>query len=161
MVLIEYNKYTLVVQGSTPSISAPFNMTFNNDSTITINHDLVNGDSLYVGFTGSNYTAAQLFIYSIPTINMGNTTWSLSSIPQVGTYKGFLRIYNSTSNMDYPVTLVTTSTIGVPELVKPEYYVVYDWYGREKYAGDSIPYDELHGFYVIYHQGKFKKVFIK
>jgi hypothetical protein len=50
-----------VIQGSTPNVSAPFNMTFNNDSTITITHDLNDGDSLYVGFTGSNYTTAQLF----------------------------------------------------------------------------------------------------
>jgi hypothetical protein len=146
-----------VTQGSTPNVSAPFNMTFNNDSTITINHDLNDGDSLYVGFTGSNYTTAQLFIYGIPTVNMGNTTWSLNSILQTGVYKGFLRIYNTTSNMDYPVTLIVNSTIGIEELELPITYKVYDWYGR--YMGNSL--EGLKGFNIVrYSNGKIEKVFI-
>ena len=147
-----------VTQGSTPNVSAPFNMTFNNDSTITINHDLNDGDSLYVGFTGSNYTTAQLFIYGVPTINMGNTTWSLNSILQTGVYKGFLRIYNTTSNMDYPVTLIVNSTIGIEELELPITYKVYDWYGR--YMGNSL--EGLKGFYIVkYNNNKVEKVFIQ
>lgn len=133
-----------VVQGSTPSITAPFNMTVNNDTTITITHDLVNGDSLYVGFTASNYTSIQLFIYGIPTIAMGNTTWSLSSLTQTGTYKGFLRIYNTTSNIDYPVTLTITSTVGVEEFNNQSYNVYpnpsYDYITVDN---DGIIYNNL------------------
>lgn len=149
-----------VVQGSTPSISAPFNMTLNNDSTITITHDLVNGDSLYVGFTGSNYTAAQLFIYGIPTVSMGNTTWSIPTITQTGTREGFLRIYNTTSNIDYPVTFVVTSTIGVEELSLPKNYIVYDWYGNLIYEGENIPYNKLSGFYILWDGNKYEKIFV-
>lgn len=113
-----------VVQGSTPNILSPFNMTFNTDSTITINHDLVNGDSLYLGFTGSNYTACKLFIFGVQTNPISNTTWSLD-VPQIGEYVGFLRIYNSTSNMDYPITFTVTSTIGINEYDMDTQYKVY------------------------------------
>ena len=149
-----------VVQGSTPNVSAPFNMTFNNDSTITINHDLNDGDSLQVGFTGSNYTNAQLFIYGIPTSNMSNTTWSLSSINQVGTFKGFLRIYNSTSNMDFPVTLVVNSTIGMQEYIKPGYHKIYDWNGNLIYDGERVPWRKLKGFYIHITNEGVEKIYV-
>ena len=149
-----------VVQGSTPNVSAPFNMTFNNDSTITINHDLNDGDSLQVGFTGSNYTNAQLVIFGIPTINMGNTTWSLSSINQVGTFRGFLRIYNSTSNMDFPVTLVVNSTVGVQEYIKPGYHKIYDWNGNLIYEGEIVPWAKLKGFYIHITNEGVEKIYV-
>ena len=149
-----------VVQGSTPSISAPFNMTLNSDSTITINHDLVNGDSLQVGFTGSNFTSAQLFIYGIPAIDMSSTSWTLKAINQPGEYEGFLRLYNSNSNMDFPVTLVVTSTIGIEENIadRNTQYEVYDWYGR--YLGTSL--ENQKGFLILrYSNGKVEKVFVQ
>jgi len=149
-----------VVQGSTPSISAPFNMTLNSDSTITINHDLVNGDSLQVGVTGANFTTAQLFIYGIPVIDMGSTSWTLKAINQPGTYEGFLRIYNTTSNIDYPVTFVVTSTIGFEELTLLKNYIVYDWYGNLIYEGESIPYNKLKGFYIVWDGDKYEKIFV-
>jgi len=149
-----------VVQGSTPSISAPFNMTLNNDSTITINHDLVNGDSLQVGVTGANFTTSQLFIYGIPVIDMGSTSWTLKAINQPGTYEGFLRIYNTTSNIDYPVTFVVTSTIGFEELTLLKNYIVYDWYGNLIYEGESIPYNKLKGFYIVWDGDKYEKIFV-
>jgi hypothetical protein len=89
---------------------------------------------------------------------MGNTTWSLNSILQTGVYKGFLRIYNTTSNMDYPVTLIVNSTIGIEELELPITYKVYDWYGR--YMGNSL--EGLKGFYIVkYNNNKVEKVFIQ
>jgi len=145
-----------VVQGSTPSISSPFNMTINNDSTITITHDLVNGDSLQVGVVGSNYTNAQLFINEVPVIDNGNTTWSLHSL-QAGTHEGFLRIYNSTSTMDYPVTLVVNSTIGIEEFDLPITYEVYDWYGR--FVGNDLSQTQPNQLYIIrYSNGKIEKI---
>lgn len=148
-----------VIQGSTPIIVSPFNMTFNSDSTITIEHDILNGDSLYVGFTASNYDNTKLFIYGVPTNDVSNTTWSMSNL-QIGSYHGFLRIYNSSSNMDYPVTLNVTSTIGINEIVMETDYEIYDWYGNLIYVGKQIPYEELKGFYVVRHNDKTEKLFV-
>lgn len=148
-----------VVQGSTPNIIAPFNMTFNSDSTITILHDLVNGDSLYLGFTGSNYTASNLFLNGIPTTSVSNTTWSLTSL-QPGIHKGFLRIYNSTSNMDYPITFIVSSTIGVNEIELPTIYEVFDWMGNQIYKGEEIPYTYMEGLYIVRYNGKTEKIYV-
>jgi len=148
-----------VVQGSTPSISAPFNMTFNADSTVTIEHDLLDGDSLYVGFTASNITHAQLFIYGVPTIDMSTTTWSMSNL-QVGTWEGFLRVFNGNCLVDYPLSFEVTSTIGIEENIanRNMKYEVYDWYG--KYMGTTL--ENQKGFRILrYENGKVEKVFIQ
>ena len=149
-----------VENGSTPLIVAPFNMSINNDSTITIQHDLLNGDSSYVGFTGSNYLNAQLVILGTTINKVGNTTWSVTNLNNPGTYKGYLRIYGSNSNMDFPVSLVVTSTIGIEEniLYRDMEYNVYDWYGR--YMGNSL--EGLKGLFVVwYNNGQYEKVFIR
>ena len=148
-----------VVQGSTPNIVSPFNMTFNADSTITIVHDLNYGDSLYLGFMGSNYTNAQLFIYGVPTINVANTTWSMSNL-QIGTYEGYLRIYNTTSNIDYPVTLQVYSTIGIEEVYIQTEYELYDWYGNLIYKGKDIDWSKYHGWYILRTNNEFEKIYI-
>ena len=161
--LIGVNRIQQVFQvenGSTPLILSPFNMTLNNDSTITIQHDLVNGDSSYVGFTGSNYLNAQLVILGTTINKVGNTTWSVTNLNNSGTYKGYLRIYGSNSNMDFPVSLVITSTIGIEENIvnRNMKYDVYDWYGR--YMGNSIQ-NLNSGFYVIrYESGQTEKIFL-
>lgn len=151
-----------VEQGSTPIIVSPFNMSFNTDSTITIAHDLVNGDSTYVGFTASNYQNAQLVILGATPNKVANTTWSITDITTPGTYRGYLRIYGSNCNMDFPISLVVTSTIGIEESIA-DYnmqYEVYDWYGR--YMGSNINWAELKGLYVIrYSNGTAEKVFIQ
>lgn len=148
-----------VENGSTPMIVAPFNMSINNDSTITIEYDLVNGDSAYVGFTGSNYLNAQLVILGVTPNKVANTTWSITGLNTPGVYKGYLRIYGSNSNMDFPVSLVVTSTIGIEEdiVYRDMQYSVYDWYGR--YMGNSL--EGLKGLYVIrYENGKAEKIFV-
>jgi len=148
-----------VVQGSTPMITNPFNMTFNTDSTVTIEHDLVDGDSLYVGFTASNITNAQLFIYGVPTIDMSTTTWSMSNL-QVGTWEGFLRVFNGNCLVDYPLSFEVTSTIGIEENIanRNMKYEVYDWYGR--YMGTDL--ENQKGFRILrYENGKVEKVFIQ
>jgi hypothetical protein len=146
-----------VENGSTPLIVAPFNMNFNADSTITIQHDLLNGDSAYVGFTGSNYLNAQLVILGTTINKVGNTTWSVTNLNTAGTYRGYLRIYGSNSNMDFPIRLVINSTIGLEENIANynTQYEVYDWYGR--YMGTSL--EGLKGLFVIrYSNGKAEKV---
>ena len=148
-----------VVQGSTPMITNPFNMTFNTDSTVTIEHDLVDGDSVYVGFTASNITNAQLFIYGVPTIDMSTTTWSMSNL-QVGTWEGFLRVFNGNCLVDYPLSFEVTSTIGIEENIanRNMKYEVYDWYG--KYMGTTL--ENQKGFRILrYENGKVEKVFIQ
>ena len=148
-----------VVQGSTPMITNPFNMTFNTDSTVTIEHDLVDGDSVYVGFTASNITNAQLFIYGVPTTDMSTTTWSMSNL-QVGTWEGFLRVFNGNCLVDYPLSFEVTSTIGIEENIanRNMKYEVYDWYG--KYMGTTL--ENQKGFRILrYENGKVEKVFIQ
>ena len=148
-----------VVQGSTPSITNPFNMVFNSDSTVTIEHDLLDGDSLYVGFMASNITNAQLFIYGVPTIDMATTTWSIPNL-QLGEYEGFLRLRNANCLVDYPLNLVVTSTIGIEENVSDmdTSYEVYDWTG--KYIGKDVNWEELSGFYIIKHSnGTIEKIY--
>ena len=161
--LIGVNRIQQVFQvenGSTPLIVAPFNMTINTDSTITIQHDLLNGDSTYIGFTGGNYQDAQLVILGITINKVSNTTWSITNINTPGTYNGYLRIYGSNSNMDFPISLVVNSTIGIEELEIPVTYKVYDWYGR--YFGDNIIWSELKGLYIIrYSNGKVEKIFVE
>ena len=149
-----------VENGSTPLIVAPFNMTINADSTITMEHDLLNGDSAYVGFTGSNYLNAQLVILGVTPNKVANTTWSVTGITNPGTYKGYLRIYGSNSNMDFPVSLVVTSTIGIKEEELNITYEVYDWYGNLIYMGEHIPYDKLKGLYVVRYKDKAEKIFV-
>ena len=160
--LIGVNRIQQVYQvenGNTPIISAPFNMTFNNDSTVTINHDVANGDSLYVGFLATNYQNAQLVILGTTINKLSNTTWSVTDVAIPNTYKGYLRISGSNSNMDYPINLVVNSTIGIEEnLITPDLtYLVYDWCGR--YVGNTL--DGLKGLYVIrFSNGKIEKVLI-
>ena len=158
--LIGVNRMQQVFQvenGSLPVISAPFNMVINADSTVTIQHDLVNGDSIYVGFTGSNYLNAQLVILGTNINKVGGTTWSITDLTAVGTYRGYLRINGSNCNMDFPITLQVGSTIGIEENINSTelQYLVYDWYGR--IVGDKL--EGLKGLYVIrYSNGEVEKV---
>ena len=161
--LIGMNRVQQVFQvetGSTPNVIAPFNMTFNNDSTITILHDLVDGDSLYVGFTGSNYLGTQLVVLGTTINGVSNTTWSMTNLTLPGVYHGFLRIYGSNSNMDFPITMIVTSTIGVDELTIAKGYEVWDWMGN--YIGKNVEWKELHGFYILrYDDGRIEKTFVQ
>lgn len=158
--LIGVNRVQQVFQvenGSLPAILAPFNMTVNSDSTATIEHDLASGDSIYVGFTGSNYLNAQLVILGTTTNKVGGTTWSVTGLNNVGTYRGYLRISGSNCNMDFPITLQVNSTIGIQENINNTdlQYLVYDWYGR--IVGDKL--EGLKGLYVVrYSNGEVEKV---
>lgn len=158
--LIGVNRMQQVFQvenGSLPVISAPFNMVINADSTVTIQHNLVNGDSIYVGFTGVNYLNAQLVILGTNINKVGGTTWSITDLTNVGTYRGYLRINGSNCNMDFPITLQVGSTIGIEENINSTelQYLVYDWYGR--IVGDKL--EGLKGLYVIrYSNGQVEKV---
>jgi len=90
---------------------------------------------------------------------MSNSTWSLDSL-QVGTYKGVLRATSNSSNMDFYVNLVVTSTIGIEEIVKYQStsYRVYDWNG--KFIGTDLR--GLRGLYIVrYNNGKSEKIFIQ
>jgi len=161
--LIGMNRVQQVFQvetGSTPNVIAPFNMTLNNDSTITILHDLVDGDSLYVGFTGSNYLGTQLVVLGTTINGVSNTTWSMTDLTLPGVYHGFLRIYGSNSNMDFPITMIVTSTIGVDELTIAKGYEVWDWMGN--FIGKNVEWKELHGFYILrYDDGRIEKTFVQ
>jgi len=160
--LIGVNRIQQVFQvenGSTPQIVAPFNMSLNADSTVTITHDLVNGDSTYVGFTGSNYLNAQLVILGTTITKVAGTTWSITNLNTAGIYKGYLRIYSLNSNIDLPISLVINSTIGIEELTVTPTYEVFDWYGRS--LGKNIMWSELKGLYVVkYSNGKIKKIYV-
>ena len=135
--------------GSTPSVP-------NLNPVITA--DLVNGDSTYFSTFISNYTATSLTIPGVTVTQASNSSWSLTDL-KVGTYKGVLRASSNSSNNDYYVYLVVTSTIGIEENIA-DYnmqYEVYDWYGR--YMGSNINWTELKGLYVIrYSNGKVEKV---
>jgi len=161
--LIGMNRVQQVFQvenGSTPNVIAPFNMTLNNDSTITILHDLVDGDSLYVGFTGSNYLGTQLVVLGTTINGVSNTTWSMTDLTLPGVYHGFLRIYGSNSNMDFPITMIVTSTIGVDELTIAKGYEVWDWMGN--FIGKNVEWKELHGFYILrYDDGRIEKTYVE
>lgn len=161
--LIGMNRVQQVFQvetGSTPNVIAPFNMTLNNDSTITILHDLVDGDSLYVGFTGSNYLGTQLVVLGTTINGVSNTTWSMTDITSPGVYHGFLRIYGSNSNMDFPITMIVTSTIGVDEPTIAKSYEVWDWMGN--FIGKNVEWKELHGFYILrYDDGRIEKTYVE
>ena len=136
--------------GSTPSVP-------NLNPVITA--DLVNGDSTYFSTFISNYTTTSLTIPGVTVTQASNSSWSLTDL-QVGTYKGVLRASSNSSNNDYYVYLVVTSTIGLEERIA-DYnmqYQVYDWYGR--LMGTSL--EGLKGLYVIrYENGTAEKVLIQ
>ena len=137
-------------QGSTPNI-ANFNP--------MIQADLVNGDSLYYATMISNATSTELILPNVNVTQSSTSTWSLTDL-QVGTYTGVLRASSNSSNVDYYVTLVVTSTIGIEEniLHSNMEYKVYDWYG--KYMGNNL--ENQKGFRILhYENGDVEKVFIQ
>ena len=138
--------------GSTPNVP-------NLNPVITA--DLVNGDSTYFSTLISNYNTTSLTIPGVTVTQASNSSWSLTDL-QVGTYKGVLRASSNSSNNDYYVYLIVTSTIGIEERIA-DYnmqYEVYDWYGR--YMGSNIDWAELKGLYVIrYSNGTAEKVFVQ
>jgi len=140
----------LTQNGSTPNI-----VNFNP----LIQVDLLNGDSTYYATMISNATSTELIMPGVSVTQMSNSTWSLDSL-QVGTYKGVLRATSNSSNMDFYVNLVVTSTIGIEENIanRNMKYEVYDWYG--KYMGTNL--ENQKGFRILrYENGKVEKVFIQ
>jgi len=140
----------LTQNGSTPNI-----VNFNP----LIQVDLLNGDSTYYATMISNATSTELIMPGVSVTQMSNSTWSLDSL-QVGTYKGVLRATSNSSNMDFYVNLVVTSTIGIEENIanRNMKYEVYDWYG--KYMGTTL--ENQKGFRILrYENGKVEKVFIQ
>ena len=100
-----------------------------------------------------------LSLANIPGVEVsqvGGSTWSLTNL-QAGVYKGVLRASSNSSNNDYPITLIVTSTIGLQENELNIVYEVYDWYGNSIYKGKDIPYNKLKGFYVIRYKDKAEK----
>jgi hypothetical protein len=90
---------------------------------------------------------------------MSTTTWSMSNL-QVGTWEGFLRVFNGNCLVDYPLSFEVTSTIGIEENIanRNMKYEVYDWYG--KYMGTTL--ENQKGFRILrYENGKVEKVFIQ
>lgn len=136
--------------GSTPS--AP-----NLNPVITA--DLVNGDSTYFATLINNYTSTSLTIPGVTVTQVSNSSWSLTDL-QVGTYKGVLRASSNSSNNDYYVYLVVTSTIGIKEEESNIIYELYDWYGNLIYMGKHIPYEKLNGLYVVKYNNKTEKIYV-
>lgn len=136
--------------GSTPNVP---------NLSPVITADLLNGDSTYFATTITNFTATSLTIPGATVTQASNSSWSLTDL-QVGTYRGVLRASSNSSNNDYYVYLVVTSTIGLEERIA-DYnmqYRVYDWYGR--LVGTSL--EGLKGLYVIrYENGTAEKVLIQ
>jgi hypothetical protein len=140
----------ITTPGSTPNVV---------NLTPSIVVDLVNGDSLYFSTIISNSTSTSLTIPGINITQITNSTWALDSL-QVGTHKGVLRASNSSSNMDYYITLVVTSTIGIREEELTNIYTLYDWGGNVIYKGEYIPWSSLNGLYIIKHNEEYEKVYI-
>jgi len=140
----------MVQPGSTPNVP-------NLNPMITA--DLVNGDSLQYTTTISNATSTELIIPNVDVTQTSDSTWTLNNL-QMGTYNGVLRASSNSSNMDYYITLVVTSTIGIEENVSDmdTSYEVYDWTG--KYIGKDVNWEELSGFYIIKHSnGTIEKIY--
>ena len=140
----------MVQPGSTPNVP-------NLNPMITA--DLVNGDSLQYTTTISNATSTQLVIPNVDVNQTSDSTWTLNNL-QMGTYNGVLRASSNSSNMDYYITLVVNSTIGIEEMVSElkTSYEVYDWTG--KFIGKDVNWEELSGFYIIKHSnGVIEKIY--
>lgn len=140
----------MVQNGSTPNVP-------NLNPMITA--DLVNGDSLQYTTTISNATSTELIIPNVDITQTSDSTWTLNNL-QMGTYNGVLRASSNSSNMDYYITLVVNSTIGIEENVSDmdTSYEVYDWTG--KYIGKDVNWEELSGFYIIKHSnGTIEKIY--
>lgn len=140
----------MVQPGSTPNVP-------NLNPMITA--DLVNGDSLQYTTTISNATSTQLVIPNVDVTQTSDSTWTLNNL-QMGTYNGVLRASSNSSNMDYYITLVVNSTIGIEEMVSElkTSYEVYDWTG--KFIGKDVNWEELSGFYIIKHSnGVIEKIY--
>jgi len=140
----------MVQPGSTPNVP-------NLNPMITA--DLVNGDSLQYTTTISNATSTELIIPNVDVTQTSDSTWTLNNL-QMGTYNGVLRASSNSSNMDYYITLVVNSTIGIEEVVSElnTSYEVYDWTG--KYIGKDVNWEELSGFYIIKHSnGTIEKIY--
>ncbi len=136
--------------GSTPNV-------INYSPLVTV--DLVNGDSAYFAVMAANVNNVTLNIPGVEVNQVGGSTWSLINL-QAGIYKGVLRASSNSSNNDYPITLIVTSTIGLQENELNIVYEVYDWYGNLVYKGKDVPYDKLKGLYVIRYNNKAEKVFV-
>ena len=140
----------MVQNGSTPNVP-------NLNPMITA--DLVNGDSLQYTTTISNATSTELVIPNVDVTQTSDSTWTLNNL-QIGTYNGVLRASSTSSNMDYYITLVVNSTIGIEENVSDlnTSYEVYDWTG--KYIGKDVNWEELNGLYIIKHSnGTIEKIY--
>ena len=140
----------MVQNGSTPNVP-------NLNPMITA--DLVNGDSIQYTTTISNATSTELVIPNVDVTQTSDSTWTLNNL-QMGTYNGVLRASSNSSNMDYYITLVVTSTIGIEENVSDlnTSYEVYDWTG--KYIGNDVNWEELNGLYIIKHSnGTIEKIY--
>ena len=140
----------MVQPGSTPNVP-------NLNPMITA--DLVNGDSLQYTTTISNATSTQLVIPNVDVTQTSDSTWTLNNL-QMGTYNGVLRASSNSSNMDYYITLMVNSTIGIEEMVSElkTSYEVYDWTG--KFIGKDVNWEELSGFYIIKHSnGVIEKIY--
>ena len=141
----------LTQNGSTPNI-----VNFNP----LIQVDLLNGDSTYYATMISNATSTELIMPDVVVTQMSTSTWSLDSL-QIGTYKGVLRATSNSSNMDFYVNLVVTSTIGVEELVlnRDMKYEIYDWNGR--HMGTDLKLLNS-GWYVIIYENKIvEKIYLQ
>jgi hypothetical protein len=140
----------MVQNGSTPNVP-------NLNPMITA--DLVNGDSLQYTTTISNATSTELVIPNVDVTQTSDSTWTLNNL-QIGTYNGVLRASSTSSNMDYYITLMVNSTIGIEENVSDlnTSYEVYDWTG--KYIGKDVNWEELNGLYIIKHSnGTIEKIY--
>jgi hypothetical protein len=141
-----------------PAITTGNNIVINQDTTATISYDIFNGDSLQVSVGASNATGAQLVISGATVAQTSGFSWILRGLNTLGVFKGYLRLTGVNTVMDFPLTLVVTSTIGVEEFETPnQQYKVYDWYGN--YLGDRL--EGLKGLFVLrFEDRSFKKVFV-
>lgn len=141
-------------------ITTPVNIQINPDTTATISHDILNGDSLQVSVGTFNTTSAQLVIFGATVIQTGNFSWTLRGVDTPGTFVGYLRLMGLSTVMDFPLNLVVTSTIGLQEIENASKleYKVYNWQGQ--YLGDTL--EGLKGLFVLqYSNGTYKKVVVE
>lgn len=145
-----------VFYGNMPGIKNTTNIAFHPDSTVTLMHDRLQGDSLEVSVSGIDFTQARLLIPGVDVVQNGQTSWVLRNLTTDGSFEGCLRVANPKAHYDFPLTLTVSATFGQTEYtLSPTIVGVFDAYGR--FCGTQI--DGLHGLYFVrYADGRSKKL---
>lgn len=145
-----------VFYGNMPGIKNTTNIAFHPDSTVTITHDRLQGDSLEVSVSGIDFSQARLLLPGVEVVQKASTSWVLRNLTTDGSFEGCLRVANPKAHYDFPLTLTVSASFGRPEYtLSPQILGVFDAYGR--FCGTQL--DGLHGLYFIrYADGRSKKL---